>query len=251
MKPIRLVRGVLTVGFWTLMSRILGVAREVLILAWIGPGPMMDAFVAAFRLPNMFRRFFAEGAFNAAFVPMFSKKLEAGDDPQGFASDALSGLALVLVALTGLALVFMPGLVWITAGGFAGDARFDLTVGFGRIVFPYTLLISLAALASGALNAAGHFAAAAAAPVFLNILVCLAMGAAWMMGGSVIHALVWTVPFAGVAQLALVWVAADRAGIRIRPRRPRLTPDMRKLVSVAVPAALAGGVMQINLLVGQ
>ncbi|MGB0440055.1 MAG: murein biosynthesis integral membrane protein MurJ, partial [Paracoccaceae bacterium] len=161
------------------------------------------------------------------------------------------GLALVLVALTGLALVFMPGLVWITAGGFAGDARFDLTVGFGRIVFPYTLLISLAALASGALNAAGHFAAAAAAPVFLDILVCLAMGAAWMMGGSVIHALVWTVPFAGVAQLALVWVAADRAGIRIRPRRPRLTPDMRKLVSVAVPAALAGGVMQINLLVGQ
>jgi len=251
MKPIRLISGVLTVGFWTLMSRVLGVVREVMILAFIGPGPVMDAFVAAFRLPNMFRRFFAEGAFNAAFVPMFSKKYEGDEDPLVFARDALNGLAFVLLILTGLALVFMPALVWATAGGFAADARFDLTVGFGRIVFPYILFISLAALFSGALNASGHFAAAAAAPVFLNIFVILAMaGAAWF-GGSTITALIWTVPLAGVAQLALVWVAADRAGIRIRPGRPRWTPDMKRLLIVAVPAALAGGVMQINLLVGQ
>ena len=167
MKPIRLISGVLTVGFWTLMSRILGVLREVMILAFIGPGPVMDAFVAAFRLPNMFRRFFAEGAFNASFVPMFSKRLETDDNPIGFATQALSGLAFALLILSAVAMVFMPGLVWLTAGGFVGDARFDLTVDYGRIVFPYILLISLTALFSGVLNATGRFAAAAAAPVFL------------------------------------------------------------------------------------
>jgi len=251
MKPIRLMSGILTVGFWTLASRVLGVAREIVILALIGPGPVMDAFVAAFRLPNMFRRFFAEGAFNAAFVPMFSKKLEAEDDPLRFARDAMSGLAFVLLVLTGLAMVFMPALVLATAGGFAGSERFDLTVGFGRIVFPYILFVSLAALFSGALNAAGHFAAAAAAPVLLNIFVLIAMIAGYYLGGEVVIWLVWTVPLAGIAQLALVWIAADRAGIRLRPSRPRLTPDMKRLTAVAIPAALAGGVMQVNLLVGQ
>ena len=251
MKPIRLISGVLTVGFWTLMSRILGVLREVMILAYIGPGPVMDAFVAAFRLPNMFRRFFAEGAFNASFVPMFSKRLETDDNPVGFATEALSGLAFVLLILSAVAMVFMPGLVWLTAGGFVGDARFDLTVDYGRIVFPYILLISLTALFSGVLNATGRFAVAAAAPVFLNIFVCIAMAWAAHTGGEVIQWLVWTVPVAGIAQLALVWVAADRAGIRLRLKRPRWSPEMKRLVVVAIPAALAGGVMQINLLVGQ
>ncbi|WP_372834879.1 lipid II flippase MurJ, partial [Puniceibacterium confluentis] len=117
MKPIRLMSGILTVGFWTLASRVLGVAREIIILALIGPGPLLDAFVAAFRLPNMFRRFFAEGAFNAAFVPMFSKKYEAGEDPLGFARDAMNGLGLVLLAVSAVALIFMPALVYATASG--------------------------------------------------------------------------------------------------------------------------------------
>ena len=90
MKPVRLLSGALTVSFWTLMSRVLGFLRDVLIAGFIGPGPVMDAFVAAFRLPNMFRRFFAEGAFNAAFVPMFSKRLEAGEDAEGFAGAGAS-----------------------------------------------------------------------------------------------------------------------------------------------------------------
>lgn len=251
MKPIRLISGVLTVGFWTLMSRILGVLREVMILAFIGPGPVMDAFVAAFRLPNMFRRFFAEGAFNASFVPMFSKRLETDDEPVSFATQALSGLTFILVILSALAMIFMPGLVWLTAGGFAGDVRFDLTVDYGRIVFPYILLMSLTALFSGVLNATGRFAAAAAAPVFLNIFLCVSIAWAAYTGGDVIRWLVWTVPVAGVAQLALVWVASDRAAIRLRLSRPRWTPEMKRLVIVAIPAALAGGVMQINLLVGQ
>ncbi|WP_317056751.1 murein biosynthesis integral membrane protein MurJ [Roseovarius rhodophyticola] len=251
MKPIRLLSGILTVGGWTMLSRLLGFVRDVIIANLLGPGVLMDAYVAAFRLPNMFRRFFAEGAFNAAFVPMFAKRLEGGEDATGFASLALSGLSLVLLALTGLAMVFMPALVYATAEGFYGDARFDITVDFARITFPYIFFISLAALLSGVLNASGRFAAAAAAPVLLNVMLIAAMSFAWFMGGKVADALIWAIPFAGVAQLALVWHATDRAGLRIRPQRPRWTPEMAQLVRVAVPAALAGGVVQINLLVGQ
>ncbi|MBU2983504.1 murein biosynthesis integral membrane protein MurJ [Lentibacter algarum] len=251
MKPIRLIASIFTVGFWTLMSRILGFARDILISAYIGPGPLMDAYVVAFRLPNLFRRFFAEGAFNAAFVPMFSKRLEADEAPEAFASNALSWLSFAVLTLTGLALVFMPALVWLTAEGFSNDARFDLATGFGRIVFPYIFFISLAALFSGVLNATGRFAAAAAAPVLLNIMLVAAMLFAAYSGGEVVKALIYTIPFAGLAQLALVWLAAERAGMRIRPHIPRPSAEMAHLLRVALPAALAMGVVQINLVVGQ
>lgn len=251
MKPIKLLSGFLTVGFWTLASRVLGFAREILIAAFIGPGPVLDAFIVAFRLPNLFRRFFAEGAFNAAFVPAFAKRYEAGEDARVFAQDAFNLLAAAVLALVGLGMVFMPGLVWLTAGGFVGDARFDMAVGYGHVVFPYILFMSLAALFSGVLNATGRFAAAAAAPVLLNIFACAAMVLGAVLGGDVVLWLVWTIPVAGVAQLALVWVAATRAGIALRPGLPRWSPEMRSLTAVALPAALAMGVTQINLVVGQ
>ena len=251
MKPIRLVAGFLTVGFWTLASRVLGFVREILLLSLIGPGPLMDAFVAAFRLPNMFRRFFAEGAFNAAFVPMFSKRLESGEGAARFAGDALNALAFCTLVLTGLAMLFMPALVWATAGGFSGDSRFDLTVGYGRIVFPYIFFMSLAALFSGILNATGRFAVAAAAPVLLNVFVIIAMSAGHLLGQEVITWLIWVIPFAGAAQLGLTWVAAARAGFALRLDLPRFTPEMRTLLVTAIPAALATGVMQVNLVVGQ
>ncbi|MEP2641316.1 murein biosynthesis integral membrane protein MurJ [Roseobacter sp.] len=251
MKPIRLMSGFFTVGGWTLMSRILGFVRDAMILAYLGTGPLYQAYVVAFRLPNMFRRFFAEGAFNMAFVPMFSKRLEGKEDPDGFASDAFAGLATVLIGLTAVAMAAMPWLIFGLASGFAGQEQFDLSVEFGRIAFPYILFISLAALLSGMLNAAGRFAAAAAAPVLLNVLLIAAMGAAVWLGGDIARALVWAIPVAGVLQFALLWVSAKRAGFTITLKRPRLTPDMRRLIKVAIPAALAGGVVQINLLVGQ
>ena len=234
-----------------MLSRILGFIRDAMILAYLGTGPLYQAYVVAFRLPNMFRRFFAEGAFNMAFVPMFAKRLEADEDPDGFASDAFAGLAAVLIGVTLVALAAMPWLIYALASGFAGQEEFGLSVEFGRIAFPYILFISLAALLSGMLNAAGRFAAAAAAPVLLNILLVCAMATAAKVGGDVARTLIWMIPVAGVAQFGLLWVAAKRAGFRIMPRRPRLTPEMRHLVRVAFPAALAGGVVQINLLVGQ
>lgn len=244
------MRGFFTVGGWTLMSRILGFLRDAWIAAVLGTGPAAQAFIVAFSLPNMFRRFFAEGAFNTAFVPMFSKKYESGEGAESFAQEAMAGLATVVLALTLLAQIFMPALVWAMASGFDGE-KFGLSVTYGRIAFPYILFISLAALASGVLNATGRFAAAAAAPVLLNVTFVAALWAVPRMGWDAGLALTWAIPVAGVAQLALVWWAARRAGISLIPRRPRLSPDMKRLALVAAPAMLAGGVVQINLLVGR
>ncbi len=250
-KPIRLVASFFTVGLWTLLSRIAGFVRDIMIAAFFGSGPIAEAFQVAFSLPNMFRRFFAEGAFNMAFIPMFSKKLEADEDAKEFAQDAFAGLAAVLIVLTLIAQIFMPWFVWAMASGFVGDTRFDTAVDFARICFPYILFISLAALLSGVLNASGRFAAAAAAPVFLNIIIVSAMGGAYLLDWDTSRALVWAVPIAGIVQMALVWYAADRAGLRLIPRLPKMTPDLKKLAIIAAPAALAGGVVQVNLLVGR
>ncbi|WGH80033.1 murein biosynthesis integral membrane protein MurJ [Jannaschia ovalis] len=260
----RLVKGFLTVGGWTLLSRILGFARDILIARFLGTGAVAEAFFVAFSLPNMFRRFFAEGAFNMAFVPLYAKKLEAdGAEADQFARDAVAGMVMILTLFSVLGIVFMPALVLAMASGFVDDARFALAVTYGRIAFPYILLISLAALISGVLNSNNRFLAAALAPALLNLVFIGAMGLVWAFPGlmpmavpvpELIYgrALVWAVPLGGAVQLGIVWWAAARAGHRLLPRkRPRLTPDLKRLLVIAAPAALAGGVVQVNLLVGR
>lgn len=251
MKPIRLMRGFLTVGAWTLLSRIAGFARDVQTANFLGTGPVAEAFLVAFSLPNMFRRFFAEGAFNAAFVPIFSKKLEEGGDARAFAEDAFSGLALVVAVFSAVAMLGMRPLVLAMASGFAGDARLTLAIEYGNICFPYIFFISLTALLSGLLNAGGRFAAAAGAPVVLNVIFLGAMAIAHRMGWDMGLTLAWATPLIGVLQLAILWVAAARMGYPLRLRRPRFTVDMRRLLAIAGPSVLAGGVVQINLLVGR
>lgn len=251
MKPIRLIAGFLTVGLWTLLSRVFGFARDVMMAAYLGAGPVTDAFFVAFSLPNMFRRFFAEGAFNFAFVPMFAKKYEAREGAEEFARDAFWLMAPLLIVFSVLAIAAMPLLVWSMAAGFAQDDRFDMAVLFGRIAFPYIFFISLVALLSGMLNAMGRFTAAAAAPVLLNVVFVLAMIAADRAGWPMGLTLSWAVPVAGVAQLVLLWFAVRHAGFVMRFRRPRLTPELKRLAIIAAPALLAGGVMQINLIVGR
>jgi putative peptidoglycan lipid II flippase len=250
-RQIRLLPAFFTVGSWTMLSRVLGLARDMLMAAFLGTGPVAQAFLIAFTLPNMFRRFFAEGAFNMAFVPMFAKKLEAGDDCEGFARDAFSALASVLIVFTLIGQLVMPWLVLAMASGFLGDARYGLSVAYGRIAFPYILLISLTALLSGVMNALGRFAVAAAAPILMNmVMIAFLVGAYWL-DGDVGRWQIWSVPVSGCAQLLLVWWGAARAGIRIVPRIPRITPDLKRLAMVAAPALLTGGVVQINLLVGR
>ncbi len=251
MQPIRLIRSILTVGGWTLLSRGAGFARDVMMAAYLGAGPVAEAFLVAFSLPNMFRRFFAEGAFNMAFVPMFSKKLEGGEDAQGFARDAFNGLAAVLIVFSVIGTLAMPWLVWLMASGFVGDERFDLAVLFGRISFVYILFISLVALLSGVLNAFGRFTEASFVPVLMNLMFIAAMLIADRAGWDMGLTLAWTVPLTGIAQLAFTWVSAHRAGFRFAPGLPKLTPDLKRLALIAAPAVLAGGVVQVNLLVGR
>ncbi|MDF2231067.1 murein biosynthesis integral membrane protein MurJ [Albimonas sp. CAU 1670] len=259
------MRSFATVGGWTMASRILGLVRDVMIAAALGAGPAAEAFVAAFTLPNLFRRFFAEGAFNTAFIPMFARRYESegAQAARDFAEQAMAALTTALLLVTALAQVTMPFLVFALASGFAEDQRFDLTVEYGRITFPYILFISLAALFSGVLNSVGRFAAAAAAPTLLNVILIGAMfgaQAGWLEGlegpndpPGYAEGLCasWGAALAGVAQLALVWRAAARAGMPLRLRLPRLTPEVKRLAIIAFPAALAGGVMQINLVVGR
>lgn len=251
MKPIRLIRSIITVGGWTLLSRGAGFARDIMMAAFLGSGPVAQAFLIAFSLPNMFRRFFAEGAFNMAFVPMFAKKLEAGEDPKAFARDAFSGLAGILLVFSVLGTLAMPWLVWAMASGFAGDERFDLAVLYGRIGFSYILFISLVALLSGVLNAFGRFTEASFVPVLMNLMFVAAMLMADRFGWDMGLTLAWTVPVTGVAQFAFTWWAASRIGFGLRPTWPKLTPDLKRLFIIAAPAVLAGGVIQINLLVGR
>ena len=251
MKPIPLMRSIFTVGGWTLLSRGAGFARDMMMAAYLGAGPVADAFNVAFSLPNMFRRFFAEGAFNMAFVPMFSKKLEGGEDATGFARDAFNGLAAILIVFSVIGTLAMPWLVWAMASGFANDARFDLAVLYGQIGFCYILFISLVALLSGVLNAHGHFTEAGFVPVLMNLMFIAAMLLAIWLGWDMGLTLAWTVPVTGVAQLAFTWVAAAKLGFRFTPRLPKWTPELKRLATIAAPAILAGGVVQINLLVGR
>ena len=251
MKPLRLISGFLTVGFWTLMSRIAGLARDILTARYLGDGPVAEALVVAQTLPNMFRRIFAEGAFNMAFVPMFAKKSEAGEDAEGFARDAYWFMAALLAVFSLLGILAMPVLVLMMASGFAGDDRFGLAVTLGRIAFPYILFISLTALLSGMLNAMGRFVVTSAVTILLSASLIAGMLLADRFGWDMGRTLAWAVTVAGVLQLATCWIAVRRLGFRLPFRWPALTPELRRLAVIAAPAALAGGVVQVNLLVGR
>jgi putative peptidoglycan lipid II flippase len=253
-----LFKSFVTVGTNTLLSRVLGFAREMLIAAALGAGPVADAFYAAFRFPNLFRRLFAEGAFNSAFIPLFARALEEGGEAQArsFAQEVLSALFVILLALTGLVLVFTPLFVAVlVAPGFVGDPeKFDLTVVLTRIMFPYLAFMSLVAMLSGVLNAFRRYFAAAFAPVLLNVILVAALAFALHRGlapADVGLLLGWGVLASGVAQLALLALAVRRAGFGVRLSRPRLTRGVRRLLWLAAPAALAGGVTQVNLFIGQ
>lgn len=247
-----------TVGGATMASRVLGFVREAMIAAFLGAGPVADAFYAAFRFPNLFRRLFAEGAFNAAFVPLFAKEIEGGGTAAArrFAEQVLSVLLVSLLLLSALAMIFMPFLVGtVIAPKFAADPeKFDLTVLLARIMFPYLAAMSLVAMLSGILNSLRRYFVAALAPVLLNIVLIAGLIASGYLSLSAPHigrVLGWSVTLSGLAQLSLLVWALKREGFTLDLVRPRLTPAVRRLLWLAAPAALTGGITQINLLVGQ
>jgi len=245
-------RSFLTVGGMTMISRILGMVREIMIAATLGATDAADAFYAAFRLPNLFRRIFGEGAFNLAFVPLFTKSLEDGDAAaRRMGEEALAALASVLFVFTLIATLAMPLLVYLIAAGFSDEPeKLELTVVLARLMFPYLALVSLTAMFSAVLNALGKFAVAAGAPILLNVFLITFATIAMVSGQAVEVWLAIAVTLSGIAQLWLVVWAARKAGIKLSLRRPRLTPNVKRLFVLAAPAALAGGAMQINLVVG-
>jgi putative peptidoglycan lipid II flippase len=247
-----------SVGGATMASRVLGFVREAMIAAFLGAGPVADAFYAAFRFPNLFRRLFAEGAFNAAFVPLFAKEIEGGGPlaAKKFAEQVLAVLVLALLTLSALAMIFMPFLVsTVIAPKFADDpAKFDLTVLLARIMFPYLAAMSLVAMLAGILNSLRRYFLAALAPVLLNIVLVSGLilsGVFDLAAPDIGVVLGWSVTLSGALQLGLLVWALRREGFSLDPVRPRLTPAVKRLLWLALPAAVTGGITQINLLVGQ
>ncbi|MFC5371886.1 murein biosynthesis integral membrane protein MurJ [Brevundimonas faecalis] len=238
----------------TLLSRLAGFARDVVISAALGAsaGPAADAYNTALNFPNLFRRIFAEGAFAAAFVPAYAKTLKTEGEAAAdqVATDALAAVAAVTVVLTILAQLTMPWLMTVINIGFLDDpARFKLAVVLTQITMPYLPCMAIASLLSGVLNARGRFIVSGAYPILLNLIMLAAVVPA--QGGQVgaAYAASWGVAVAGVAQAGLCWWAARKAGANIRLSMPRLTPAVKAIIITAVPAAIGNSATQINVFI--
>ena len=247
-----LLRSVATVGSYTLLSRVMGFVRDILTAALLGAGPVADAFFVAQRLPNLFRSLFAEGAFSAAFVPLFAGTMaEQGKAAaRVFAEDALAVLLVALLGFVVLGEIFMPLLMRLIAPGFGDDpAKFDLAVALARITFPYLLFIALVALQGGVLNSVDRFAAAAATPILLNLFLIAALLMTRRFGWHDGRALAWAITAAGIAQFLWLMFSCARAGLALRLPWPRLTPGVRRTLAIMGPGAFGAGVTQVNLLI--
>ncbi|MBL8420304.1 MAG: murein biosynthesis integral membrane protein MurJ, partial [Dechloromonas sp.] len=251
-----LLRALATVSGMTLLSRILGFVRDFVIARTFGAGLATDAFFVAFKLPNLLRRMFAEGAFSQAFVPILGEyKNSRGDQETLLLIDHVTSiLALVLFAVTAIGIATAPLLVWISAPGFAGDAgKFDLTVQLTRITFPYIFFMSLVALAGGILNTMSRFALPAFTPVLLNVaFIAMALFAVPYFDPPVL-ALAWAVFLGGVLQLAIQIPALRRIAMLPRPslnwRAAWQDPGVRRILTLMGPALLGVSVSQISLLI--
>ncbi len=252
-----LVKNFATVGMATLTSRVLGFVRDVFMANMLGSGPIADAFFVAFRLPNLFRRLFAEGAFSAAFVPLFARALAEGGEPSArrLAEDILSVFLVALVIVTALAEIAAPALVMVLAPGFADEPeKFSAAELMSRIMFPYLACMSLTAMAAGMLQSFGRFAVAAFAPSLLNVVLVAALGAIWWFGWAgtpnAAYTLSWAVFVAGIAQLIAVAGTLWWIGFPVSLVRPRYTENVRRLVTLGIPGVISGGITQINVVVG-
>jgi len=248
-----LVRSIATVGGLTMISRGFGFVRDILIANFLGAGMIADAFFVAFRFPNLFRRLFAEGAFSAAFVPIFSGLVETEglEKARQFANQAFSVLVFVVVVFVALIEIAMPWAIYGLAPGFdATPGKMELATELSRIAFPYLALISLVSLQSGVLNSLGRFAAAAAAPTLLNVTLITAIVGLTPLTETAGHALAWGVAAAGVVQFVWLAIHCRRAGVPVSMVRPRLGPKIKLLGRRILPVVFGASAYQINLLIG-
>jgi putative peptidoglycan lipid II flippase len=248
-----LARNTLVQTGFTLLSRILGYARDRAISNVIGANPIGDAFATAQMFPNLFRRIFAEGAFTQAFVPVYAvtQKERGEGEAAGVAAQSLSVLLLATIVLTILAQIAMPWIMLAIHGGYADQPDiFAYAILLTQITMPYLVGMSAAALFSGVLNTAGRFALSAAAPIFLNLCILIAI----IPAPDPQTAALWgaiAIAVAGVVQALLLWWGCARLGVRIGFRAPRLTPDVKRILVLMGPAVFAGSATQINVFVSQ
>ncbi len=244
-------RAFFTVGGWTLVSRATGFVRDVIAANILGAGMAADAFFIALRLPNLFRRLFAEGAFTISFVPLFTGTLKDGQgEARRFAEEALAVLTATLLAFTLLMLLLMPLLMHVITPGYADNpVKFALAVNLSQITCPYLLLISLAALLGSILNALGRFGPSAAAPTAFT-LVQIAALLVWNET-EVVAATgqAWAITVSGAVQLVWLALSLRRAGWSLTLRLPAFTPRIKRLLRLIGPGALGAGVMQINIFI--
>ncbi|MGB3455893.1 MAG: murein biosynthesis integral membrane protein MurJ [Litorimonas sp.] len=256
----RLLRSTAIIASLTLVSRVLGLVRDVLIARFLGAGAVSDAFFTAFKLPNVFRRMFAEGAFNSAFVPLYAKRIEQDGEASadGFASESAAALfatvALLVVAFE-LTMPFSLNIIGYgldRAPGEDGVRPYDLAVLYAMITMPYLFFMSVTALFSGVLNTRNHFALAAGVPILLNIFMISALWVTPQLGfgqREIGLALCAAIALSGAAQAGTVIWGARRAGMTLHLKRPRLTPGVKRLVLLGIPGIISAGITQINLLV--
>ncbi|CAA7614075.1 Protein MurJ homolog [Candidatus Terasakiella magnetica] len=247
-----LFRSIATVGGFTMLSRITGLLREMAIAHFLGAGAVADAFFVAFRFPNLFRSLFAEGAFNTAFIPLFTGKLsaEGPDAAHLFAERAMAVLALALILFVIVMELAMPWAMFALAPGFdTVPGKMDLAVDLSRICFPYLLFISLTSLQAGVLNSLGRFAAAAGTPVLLNITSIAALWALVPVTPTAGHAMAWGTFAAGIVQFFWLVFSVRKAGMPLRLVRPKITSEVGLLFRRVVPGAVGAGVYQVNLVI--
>ncbi|WP_414471717.1 murein biosynthesis integral membrane protein MurJ [Microvirga sp. M2] len=238
---------ILSVGGWTLVSRLTGFIRDVVIAAVMGVGPVADAFFVAFRIPNHFRAIFGEGAFNNAFLPAYAQVLETGGEKaaKSFAGRIVTLMLIVQIGLLVAAFLAMPVVVRLLAPGFSEDpAKFDLAVSLTRITFPYLLLITIVTIYSAILNAHDRFWAAAAAPVLLNVAMIAALAVVFLFPNAG-YAAAWGVTVSGALQLVLVWWETKRALASPGIERPRMDRPMKTFFKALGPAVIGSAGVQL------
>ena len=239
-------------SFYTLISRILGYLRDILIAAFLGASVYADAFFVAFRLPNTFRRLFAEGVFNAAFIPSYTEaNLKSEDESKKFADDVLNFLLIILLAIVLITEIFTPVLVYLIAPGFLTDPlKFDLAVNLTRLTFPFLFFVSLSSFFSGILNSKNKFAAAAAAPIILNIILILSLFVSYFFNLNFEFNLSFAVSIAGFIQLIfLIFVTKFYYKPTIN-FKINLNPRVKFFFKKLLPSIFSSGVTQINILIG-
>ena len=239
-------------SFFTLISRILGYLRDILIAIFLGTSILADAFFVAFRLPNTFRRLFAEGTFNAAFIPSYtSARIESKKKGKKFADEVLSILLLTLLFTVTIVEIFMPYLIYAIAPGFIeDDIKFDLAVQFTRITFPFLIFVSLSSFFSGILNSYNKFAAAAAAPIILNIVLILSLVLSYYYNLNFAKQLSYGVTFAGILQLIFLIYITLKFYKPIIIFKVILNNNIKFFFKKLLPSVLSSGVTQINILIG-